>query len=61
MLALVAAGRTNRQIGNDLFISEKTASVHVTHILEKLGVGSRTEAALVGVRLGLVDGDGTAE
>ena len=61
VLALVAAGRTNRQIGNDLFISEKTASVHVTHILEKLGVGSRTEAALVGVRLGLVDGDGTAE
>ena len=61
VLALVAAGRTNRQIGDDLFISEKTASVHVTHILEKLGVGSRTEAALVGVRLGLVDRGGSAE
>jgi DNA-binding CsgD family transcriptional regulator/tetratricopeptide (TPR) repeat protein len=50
VLALVAAGHTNREIGEALFISEKTASVHVTHILDKLGVGSRTEAALLAAR-----------
>jgi DNA-binding CsgD family transcriptional regulator/tetratricopeptide (TPR) repeat protein len=50
VLALVAGGRTNREIGEALFISDKTASVHVTHILAKLGVGSRTEAALLAVR-----------
>ena len=38
VLALVAAGRTNGQIAKELFISPKTASVHVTHILDKLGV-----------------------
>jgi DNA-binding CsgD family transcriptional regulator/tetratricopeptide (TPR) repeat protein len=56
VLALVAEGRTNRQIGEALFISGKTASVHVTHILDKLGVSSRTEAALLAGRRG-VDGD----
>ena len=50
MLDLVAAGRTNREIGAALFISDKTASVHVTHILDKLGVSSRTEAALLAGR-----------
>ena len=45
MLALVAAGRTNRQIGGELFITEKTASVHVSRILAKLGVAGRGEAA----------------
>ena len=39
--ALVAAGRTNRQIASTLFISEKTASVHVSHILAKLAVATR--------------------
>jgi DNA-binding CsgD family transcriptional regulator len=47
VLALVAEGRTNRQIGEALFISEKTASVHVSNILAKLGVANRTEAAAV--------------
>ncbi len=47
VLDLVATGRTNREIGAALFISDKTASVHVTHILDKLGVSSRTEAALL--------------
>jgi DNA-binding NarL/FixJ family response regulator len=56
VLDLVAAGRTNREIGERLFISEKTASVHVTHILGKLGVSSRVEAALVAARAGMVDG-----
>jgi DNA-binding CsgD family transcriptional regulator len=55
VLALVAAGRTNGQIGAALFISTKTASVHVTHILDKLGVSSRTEAALLAIHAGLLD------
>jgi DNA-binding CsgD family transcriptional regulator len=55
VLSLVAAGRTNGQIGAALFISTKTASVHVTHILDKLGVSSRTEAALLAVQAGLLD------
>jgi DNA-binding CsgD family transcriptional regulator len=54
VLALVAAGHTNRQIGDALFISEKTASVHVSHILAKLGASTRAQAAAVASRLGLV-------
>ena len=53
VLALVAEGYTNRRIADELFISESTAGVHVSHILAKLGVESRTEAATVAVRLGL--------
>jgi DNA-binding CsgD family transcriptional regulator len=53
VLALVAAGLTNREIGATLYMSPKTASVHVTHILEKLGVQSRVQAAAEAVRLGL--------
>ncbi len=53
VLALVAAGRTNRQIGTELFVSEKTASVHVSNILRKLGVSSRVDAAAVAQRLGI--------
>ena len=53
VLALVAEGRTNRQIGQALFITEKTASVHVSRILAKLGVAGRGEAAAVAHRLGL--------
>ena len=45
MLALLAEGRTNREIGEALFISPKTASVHVSNLLMKLGVANRTEAA----------------
>jgi len=55
VLALVAAGRTNREIGAVLYMSPKTASVHVTHILEKFGVQSRVQAAAEAVRLGLAD------
>ena len=54
VLALVAEGHTNREIGATLFISEKTASVHVSRILAKLGVRSRVEAATAAHRLGLV-------
>jgi DNA-binding NarL/FixJ family response regulator len=53
VLTLVAAGRTNRQIGQALYITPKTASVHVSRILAKLGVASRGEAAAVAHRLGL--------
>jgi DNA-binding CsgD family transcriptional regulator/tetratricopeptide (TPR) repeat protein len=53
VLLLVAEGRTNREIGAQLYMSEKTASVHVSRILAKLGVSSRVEAAAVAHRLGL--------
>jgi DNA-binding CsgD family transcriptional regulator/tetratricopeptide (TPR) repeat protein len=53
VLALVAEGRTNRQIGQELFITPKTASIHVSRILAKLGVAGRGEAAAVAHRLGL--------
>jgi DNA-binding CsgD family transcriptional regulator len=53
VLALVAEGRTNQQFGRALFITPKTASVHVARILTKLGVTNRGEAAAVAHRLGL--------
>ncbi len=53
VLALVAEGYTNRRIADELFISDSTAGVHVSNILGKLGVESRTEAATIAVRLGL--------
>jgi DNA-binding CsgD family transcriptional regulator len=55
VLALVARGATNREIGLELHMAEKTASVHVSRILAKLDVRSRTEAAAVAVRQGLAD------
>ncbi|MFF0589959.1 AAA family ATPase [Streptomyces sp. NPDC003781] len=53
VLRLVSDGRTNRQIAEELFISPKTASVHVSNILAKLGVSGRGEAAAVAHRLAL--------
>ena len=53
VLALIAEGATNRQIGASLYMAEKTASVHVSRILGKLGVSSRTQAAAVAHRLRL--------
>ena len=55
VLRLVAAGRSNAQIGAELFISRATASVHVTSILRKLGVTSRVQAAALAERAGLLD------
>jgi len=55
VLRLVAAGRSNREIAGELFISAKTASVHVSNILGKLGVASRGEAAATAHRLRLFD------
>ncbi|WP_318836480.1 helix-turn-helix transcriptional regulator [Actinomadura rudentiformis] len=56
VLRLVAEGRNNREIAAALFISPKTASVHVSNILAKLGVASRTQAAAVAHREGLAGG-----
>ncbi len=53
VLLLVAEGHTNRQIADALYISDKTASVHVSHILAKLGVTSRVHAGAIAHRLGL--------
>ncbi|MBD8868215.1 helix-turn-helix transcriptional regulator [Nocardioides donggukensis] len=55
ILTLVAAGRSNGEIGRQLFISTKTVSVHVSNILGKLGAAGRTEAAAIGRRRGLID------
>jgi DNA-binding CsgD family transcriptional regulator/tetratricopeptide (TPR) repeat protein len=55
VLVLVAQGRTNREIGERLFISQKTVGVHVGNILSKLEVSGRVEAAAVAIRLGLTD------
>jgi DNA-binding CsgD family transcriptional regulator/tetratricopeptide (TPR) repeat protein len=56
VLRLVAAGHSNREIASELFISVKTASVHVSNILGKLGVTSRGEAAATAHRLRLFAG-----
>jgi DNA-binding CsgD family transcriptional regulator len=55
VLALVAEGMTNREIGRRLFISEKTASVHLSNLMAKLNVSSRTEAVTVAHRRGVLD------
>lgn len=54
VLRLVAHGMTNRQIADALSISEKTVSVHISNLLGKLGLASRTQAALYAARAGLV-------
>ena len=54
VLRLVAQGRANKQIAAQLHIGEKTVKTHVSNILAKLGVQSRTQAALYAVRIGLV-------
>ncbi len=56
VLALLATGRSNGEIAKVLFISAKTASVHVSHILAKLGAGSRTEAVALARARGLLSG-----
>jgi two-component system, NarL family, response regulator LiaR len=54
VLRLLARGRSNKEIAHDLTIGEKTVKTHVSNILSKLGVPSRTQAALYAVRIGLV-------
>jgi DNA-binding NarL/FixJ family response regulator len=53
VLRVLASGATNRQIASTLYISEKTASVHVSNIIRKLSVANRSEAAATAVRAGL--------
>jgi DNA-binding NarL/FixJ family response regulator len=55
VLTLVGAGKANKEIAGELNISERTARTHVSNILRKLGLGSRTQAALWAVREGLVE------
>ncbi len=54
VLLLLALGRSNKEIANELVIGEKTVKTHVSNILMKLGLSSRTQAALHAVRIGLV-------
>jgi DNA-binding CsgD family transcriptional regulator len=56
VLSILAEGKTNREIAERLFISDRTVAVHVRNILMKLGVAGRVEAASVAIRLGLVAG-----
>ena len=53
VLSLLAAGLTNREIAEKLYISQRTAGVHVSHILSKLGVANRVMAAAAAQRLGI--------
>ncbi|MGZ4633338.1 MAG: response regulator [Actinomycetes bacterium] len=59
VITLVAEGRTNREIGRRLGVAERTARTHVSNILAKLGLASRTQAAMWAVREGLVDAEDT--
>lgn len=59
VLRLIATGMTNRQIGLELGITEKTVKAHVSSILSKLNVASRTEAALLAMRVGMVGQEGS--
>jgi NarL family two-component system response regulator LiaR len=61
VLRLLARGKANKQIAASLFVSEKTVKAHVSSILMKLGVQSRTQAALHAVRTGLVGADELGE
>jgi len=54
VLALVAAGNRNRDIGEQLFIAEETVTVHLRHIREKLGAKDNTEAIVIAVRRGII-------
>jgi len=56
VLAVLTEGRTNRQIAQALFIAEKTAAIHVSRILDKLGAANRVEAAAAAYRVGLSPG-----
>ena len=56
VLRLIADGKANKEIARQLQITEKTSKVHVSNILSKLGMQSRTQAALYAARIGLVSG-----
>jgi DNA-binding NarL/FixJ family response regulator len=54
VLRHVASGNRNREIGEQLFISEETVKVHIKHIMEKLGASDRTQAVAIAVRRGII-------
>ena len=54
MISLVAAGKTSREIGTELYISENTVKNHIRNILDKLGLHSRNEAVLYAIRENLI-------
>jgi DNA-binding NarL/FixJ family response regulator len=54
VLKLLGKGKSNKEISQTLFIGEQTVKTHVSHILDKLGLPSRTQAALYAIRGGLV-------
>ena len=55
VLRLIARGQSNKRIALELGMAEKTVKTHVSHVLAKLGVADRTQAALYAVRTGLAD------
>jgi DNA-binding NarL/FixJ family response regulator len=54
VLALVASGNRNKEIGARLFISEETVKVHVKHVMDKLGASDRTQAVAIAIRRGII-------
>ena len=61
ILALIAAGLSNREIGEKLFVSENTVKTHSSRVFEKLGVNRRTQAVQKGQELGLIPGSGSTK
>jgi two-component system, NarL family, response regulator LiaR len=57
VVRLVAQGRSNQEIGRELFISEKTVKTHISHILSKLNLQDRTQLAIYAIRKGIVDAE----
>lgn len=55
MLQMLADGKSNRGIGESLFISEKTVKNHVSNILQKMNVNDRTQAVVVAIKNGWVE------
>ncbi|QHT60956.1 response regulator transcription factor [Paenibacillus lycopersici] len=56
VLAHIAQGKSNKEIGEALFITERTVKTHVSHLLDKLGMADRTQAAIYAVKQGFADG-----
>jgi DNA-binding NarL/FixJ family response regulator len=54
VLGQIAGGNRNRDIAEQLFISEETVKVHIKHIMEKLGANDRTQAVAIGIRRGII-------
>ena len=54
VLRLIAAGKSNHQIGTELFIAESTVKAHVNSILNKLDAADRTQAVTIGLRRGII-------